>query len=448
MSNSSCKASVVLIILALVLVFGQGAYSGELEAAPWKHIAGINEQPLPGNDGDDVYWNMTPGNLEELAKLAEEGNALAAAMLGGYYRQVHKNPSQAVRGLRLAVKNGDVDSAFALGELYFPVGGSLGREKFSYRPDVVLGYAWHAIALSGIAAMEGIGKESRTEKSYVQIVVDRLRMLLLPSERARVAALLSDWPEALPPDTPLETMPGKSEDAHSKAGKHFDSPPDADAVVEILRQWTTHKMKNMAKVEAIFKAPPDLLRTAYEKMQTLAEDGDAEAEYMVAWCRLYGLGTGADEAAAMPVIMTKIEAGDADAMFLLSMWFMKRGDEERALDFAVRAAEKGHGRAMMLLSQIWRDKDENDKAAPWMEKAAEAGEQSAIEEMIRVAESGGDARKIVFWLTVNLLRTPDPAVAYRCRMLIAYVGNKENEETLQRAMEAGERWHSEHPSPE
>lgn len=82
-----------------------------------------------------------------------------------------------------------------------------------------------------------------------------------------------------------------------------------------------------------------------------------------------------------------------------------------------------------------------------MEKAAEAGEWTAIQEMVSVAESSGDWEKIVLWLTVAMIRTPDPAMTYRCRMLIAYVGSDAGEEALRNAMGAGERWHEEHPAP-
>ena len=450
MAGSLCKAVIIFAIpalLAVTPVFGH-ARSGDLEAAPWKHIANAGEEPPLGMEYDESFWDMTPERMNELPKLAEEGNAPAAAVLGDYFREEREDANQAARWFRMAVRSGDVDSAFALGELYFPVGGSLGREDFAYKPDAVLGYVWYAIALSGLVAVEENGGKARRERERVQELVDGLRTLLLPSERARAAAILSEWPEAFPPETPLEPMPTMRKDAARDRGD-ADSPPDADAVVEIVRQWVT--VKNTAGATVLLNAPPEfapVLASAFEKMRTLAEAGDEEAEYMVAWCRLYGLGTKADEAAAMPFFMAKAEAGDAEAMFLVSALLAEQGDRERAYDFAVRAAEKGHGGAMMLLSQFLRDQDQRGEAALWMEKAAETGERLAVEEMISIAESSRNMEKIVFWLTVNMLRAPEPAVAYRCRMLIAYVGSGEDEEVLQQAMGAGERWHNEHPSIE
>jgi FOG: TPR repeat, SEL1 subfamily len=441
---------VCLGFLVLAAVFCPVARTADLAAAPWKHVVGVGEQSLPGEDAD-TFLEVSPEAFAKLPGLAAEGNALAAAMMAAVSDYRREDAGQSVRWLRLAVENGDVDSAFALGKLYFPVDGTLGREEFDFKPNAVLGYVWYAIGLSGLSSVEEKGGEVRMDKEHAQELVDGLRMLLLPSERVRAAALLSTWPEALPPDTPLEPMPGGSEGS-AGAGKDFsDNPPDADAIVELVRERVTGKTENMGRIGVLFKAPPEfapVLRSAYEKIQAAADSGDSEAEYMAAWCRLYGLGTEPDKAAALPVIMERAEAGDTGAMFLVAVQAFEQKDTERGIEFASRAAERGHGRAMLLLSQAWRNRGDREKAAQWMEKAAEAGEWAAVQEMVSVAESERDWEKIVLWLTVAMIRSPDPAMAYRCRMIIAYVGSENSEEEVQKAMEAGERWHKEHPAGE
>lgn len=113
---------------------------------------------------------------------------------------------------------------------------------------------------------------------------------------------------------------------------------------------------------------------------------------------------------------------------------------------AVRAAEKGHVSAMMLASEICNDMDDRKQAAQWMEKAAEAGSFAAMENMLSFAESAGDWQQLVRWLTILMIRAPDPSMTYRCRILIAYCGGDAGEEALQAAMAEGERWHGEHPA--
>ena len=65
--------------------------------------------------------------------------------------------------------------------------------------------------------------------------------------------------------------------------------------------------------------------------------------------------------------------------------------------------------------------------------------------MLGFTESAGEWEKLIRWLTILTIRAPDPAVSYRCRMMIAYFADDMDEATLQRVMAEGEKWHDEHP---
>lgn len=446
-------AALGLILLFLSLSPCPAGDPGSLEAAPWISVADSAVQLLPGIPLGGLMSDLAPGDFIKLQELAKEGNPLAAGTLAGYSRYELEDAGQAVRWLRVAVKNGAVSAALELGRLYFPAEGTLGREDLDHKPDAVLGYAWYAIGLSGLKMLAENDGEERTSLRRTQELVDGLRMLLLPSERVRAAAILSKWPEEMPPDTPLEPMPDQGGQGRiPKIPAAAAAPLDEKAVVEIVRQRVFGGTGNAAVIASLFRPSPELeqvLRKAFEQMRLQADAGDEEAEFMVAWCRFHGLGTEADEDAAMSVLEARAAAGYPEACFLMAAWTFERGDgdgEERAFDMAVRAAEKGHVRAMLLLSGIWRERGDKGQAARWMEKAAETGSFPAIEEMLGFAESAGDWKGLVRWLTVLMIRAPDPAMAYRCRMLIAYVGSGADEEELQAAMAAGERWNSDHPA--
>lgn len=294
-----------LAALGVILLFSplspcSAGDSGGLEAAPWPTAVAPSSQVLPNINLSGSTDGITAENFAMLPKLAEEGYPLAAVMLARYSQYELEDTAQTMRWLRVAVKNGDVGSAMALGSLYFPLEGTLGREQFAHKPDAVLGYAWYAIGLSGIKTLEKDDGEERSDRRHAQDTVEELRKVLLPSERARAAAILAAWPENLPPDAPLEPMPGKDNgDANAQKTKVASEVLHEGDIVENLRRWIFGDARNGPVIAAFFWPSPEtepVLRKAFDQMRRQADAGDEAAALMVAWCRFRGLGTEADEA--------------------------------------------------------------------------------------------------------------------------------------------------------
>lgn len=444
-----------LTVLGVILCFFSqsacfaAADADSLDARPWVVIVDPAKQTLPGIRLNGSLTDISPEDFAKLPKMAEEGVTFAAVMLARLYQHEFKDMDVAVRWLRKAVENGDVDSAMILGSLYFPLEGTLGREKFTHAPDIVQGYVWYAIGLSGMRMLEEQGGKTRMDMGRTREIMEELPMLLLPSERRRVADILSGWPETMPPDKPLELMPTKDKKSGNTGTARMEGwPPDENAVTESIRQWINGETKDITFIETLLRSASEheqVLKNMFDQARRRAEAGDEEAELIVAWCRFHALGTDDDVALAIPVLEARAEAGHTEAGFLAAAWALENGDRDRAITLASRAAENGHTHAMLLMSQIMRDKGDKKEAGRWMEKAAETGSFSAIEEMLGFAESTGNWEKLVHWLTVLTIRAPDPAMSYRCRMLIVYSAGDMDREKLRAAMAEGEKWHNEHP---
>ncbi len=386
----------VVIAVALAILAGASCAASDLRAGPWP-------ERVAGRAGFTAYFQGV--EAEEAGDMAE-----------------------AVRFWRQAVRAGNVEGAYRLADLYFPLGGSFGNERLAVKPSFVAGFVWLAIAAAGLNEEEDM--EGRSHESMDETLA-MMERLLVPSERQQAKAILAAWPEALPPDFPV--LPLEDE------GPYPDETSYITALFRYLRGSDTRLFSRLAKTEETVQ------KRGLEELSRRSEAGDDEATFAAAWCRMVGLGTEFDPDSALPYMREVAEKGDGRALMALVHDAMLRDDEATVDDLLRRAADAGNTHALLLLAG--RANDQDDKAAriEWLTRALDAGSIDAVSEMIGIGETQRDFPCMVQWLAAYALAREGTAAGYRSRLVMAMlVDEMDDDDAVRAALEAGERWAVEH----
>lgn len=447
-----------LLVLAILLCVSCPGRAGELRAAPWPTVS-----ILPGYLSLDamLYMEDCPelaGEAPALEKKAEAGDAEAMEVLATLYRKRGGDDmAKAMAWYRRSVRSGDVTSAIILGRMLFPLAGGA-RSEFEVPPDVVRGYCWLAIGLAGLAP-EGRPADARQERGgeltgdidedFLLELAGRLARdlegldrILLPSERARIAGVLAEWPDKLPPDI----------DAVGEPDEAGESLPDEREFVDLVVRMVRGEVIGARETRRMSMAAEDedgapVRERAYELVRRRAESGDDEGRYLLAWFTLYGIGVPEDSDSALPVIRERAARGDPRANFDMAVVESRRGNDAGYLEHVTKSAEAGYAYAMPLLSGHFRKAGDDGNAARWMERAAAGGVDAGIMSLVEAAERQNDIHGIIKWMTVAILRADSPEKAYRGHVILAYFADVPAG-MRRRAMEEGERWHAAYPRPE
>jgi hypothetical protein len=182
------------VLLAAILIFPSASHAGELRAASWP----TPPAPLAPSNKDRDF---NPYDEDGLVDLAVEGHLAPTVLLARHYHE-RDDFKQEIRWLRAAVKLGHVPSAFELSRLYFPLSGAIGREKLPIRPDIVIAACWQAIGSAGSTTVSdnSVDETDEYEAKRTEATLMAMETLLSPSEKMRATAILSTWPESLPPE--------------------------------------------------------------------------------------------------------------------------------------------------------------------------------------------------------------------------------------------------------
>lgn len=425
-----------LFLVSLIAAFAAmpACHGGELRAAPWP-------RPAPSSDAasiDIFYFRpLDEADLPAIEDIAEQGNAWAAVAAAHHYEN-ERDGRRAAHWRRRAVQLGHVESAFELAQLYFPLDGTLGREDLLVRPDIVTAICWLTIGLAGLPEENEDDAEEfrgRPSREHATEELAALASFLLPSERARAEAILAAWPDSLPPEGSLDPI------LPNTTGPRMDKDEFIARLYDMLNENSTGETGLSFRRDGMEK----LSRAAYAAIEADASAGDEEARYAAAWCRLFGVGTEKNGEEALAFIRARADAGEARACFHLARYYAYTDKDGETDSLCLKAAQSGRVDAMLFLALRLREQEKRGEAATWTEKAAETGNLTAIAEMLSVAESNRDIPGMIRWLTVLSLRWPDPGAAYRARIMLAFFIDEITPAEMTSAMEAGERWHLDHP---
>ena len=120
---------------------------------------------------------------------------------------------------------------------------------------------------------------------------------------------------------------------------------------------------------------------AYKCFIELAESGMPEAQYMVSFCCLYGLGTNENETEAFNWMLKASKQGLPDALFRIGQYYINGWgcsiDEKKGFNYLLQAADIGVEQAQDMVGGCYMEgvgveKDEK-KGFSWRLKAAEKG---------------------------------------------------------------------------
>jgi len=304
--------------------------------------------------------------LEELQKLAEQGEPNAMAKLGERYLEgkgVPQDYDKARQWFEKAAGKGIAYAMYKLGWMYAKGKGvpqDYAKTRQWYEKSAEKGYA-NAMARLGEMYLEGKGVPQDYDKAR--------QWFEKSAEKANASAMNN-----------LGVM--------YKNGKGV--PQDYDKA----RQWfeksaekgNAYAMNNLGEMYKNGKGVPqdyDKARQWYEKS---AEKGNDRAMFNLGWMYYEGLGVPQDYDKARQWFEKSAEKGNADAMFNLG-WMYAKGkgvpqDYEKARQWYEKSAEKGNADAMNNLGGMYKNgqgvPQDYDKARQWYEKSAEKGNASAM----------------------------------------------------------------------
>jgi TPR repeat protein len=121
--------------------------------------------------------------------------------------------------------------------------------------------------------------------------------------------------------------------------------------------------------------------TALKELRPLAEQGHAEAQYLLGYMYYKGRGVGQDGAATVKWLRKAAEQGDVKAQYLLGyMYYKGQGigqDDKEAEKWLLKAAKQDHAKAQFYLGEMYYKVktvgQDGGEAVEWVRKAAEQG---------------------------------------------------------------------------
>ena len=151
-----------------------------------------------------------------------------------------------------------------------------------------------------------------------------------------------------------------------------------------------------AAAEAPASPPEKTASPTLEQLRQAAEDGDADAQFVLGGRYYWGNGVPQDKAEAAEYFRKAAEQGDARAQFNLALMHSKgdgvRQNKAEAAKWYAKAAEQGDAEAQFNLALMYDlgEGIEQDKteAVKWYTKAAEQGDASAQFNMGNMCRTG------------------------------------------------------------
>lgn len=118
----------------------------------------------------------------------------------------------------------------------------------------------------------------------------------------------------------------------------------------------------------------------FESLLSLAESGDADAQYQVAIAYRNGDGVEQDLSTALDWYQKAGENGNLPAMHEMAMLYKEmlgdKADPNMYVKIVVNAAEKGYAPSQWWLAKTCYDIEQYENAVTWLKKAAECDDES------------------------------------------------------------------------
>lgn len=430
-----------LLFTALSLPAGAG------EKLPPFKMPQVASWPAPKQQPSLPPLKISPdGDQAKVMQAAEAGDAGAQYWLATSYRKdlwaKDKDMAKAIYWYRKAVENGSIRSALELGKIYFP----FDAPRFEVPPDIVTSYVWRVIAQAGINTLPEQARKQYSEEGNEQEALAAMQYLIMPSELKRANAILSKWPGQLPPEVATGPVMGKNDTLQKKQKL---SPETINTLKKLVDAGDVKAMKKLVNAYAKGQMPNDDPAAIFAFFLKAAAKGISEATTLIGWSYLKGIGVKKDETKGLAILEQQAARQNNTAYMLLGQHARKSGTKQETVAWFGKCAARNDTRCMQALGTLYRggDATERAKALQWNEKAAQLGDEDALMKMVEHGESKRDIPELCKWMALVVLRTKDPMVAYRSRMMLAYITNGAPPEVLKKCMNEAESWNKKYPLP-
>ncbi len=337
---------------------------------------------------------LNPDAIEEIHKRIEQGDINAQNDLGCCYyygRGVVKNDEEAVKWLQIAAEQGQVDALYQLGLCYFLGTGVPRNEDEAIRLYWMAMQGGHAGAVFLLHKLELDNSEEyrqlKTQANYgsTHIRNDKPLNIDLPGtgggsdsspgrlprvSRSEILAGfdIMHWNEqwtriSYPTVRPLD----------SNKTSYYDSERDTIYVSPDCTQFSfDHELGRKLRFDTKRE-----WEEIYKQRRGAAEQGDAEAQILLALCYVYGNGVAHDYSEAAKWFRKSADQGNAAGQYELGVCYRNGGgvpqDDAEAARWMTKAAEQGLDRAqtnlgLYYLNGIGVPKDEQ-AGIQWLRKS-------------------------------------------------------------------------------
>jgi hypothetical protein len=157
-------------------------------------------------------------------------------------------------------------------------------------------------------------------------------------------------------------------------------------------------------------------------LQTLAEEGEAEASYHLGMMRLLGIGGPKDAKAAFDLFRNAAEKGNPLGAYKLGDFYARADngvvppDRAEALRLKTIAAEAGYALAQHDVARLHFEAGEMDLALEWLTRAAQQGQADALRALASLHNSDAipkDGARTFAYYSLFLKRIAAPTEAQR-----------------------------------
>lgn len=194
-------------------------------------------------------------------------------------------------------------------------------------------------------------------------------------------------------------------------------------------------------------AQSDSAADALPRLQTLADEGHAQAQLLLALAYRRGRGVKADDTIAEAYYLKAAQSGLLDAQYNLGTFYLQRENHAKALPWLRAAAERGRTTAQFNLAQLLlksKTPADDAEALRWFVRAANSGHVDAQYNSCHMYSAGDGAARS----EIDAYKWCDIAAAaghQKARENRDFIAQRMSAEQVGRAKLLSTQWQSAHP---
>jgi len=360
---------IALGIVLFVVLLGTSA----LFLLPSDMVVGYLDPSLSADTLEQQIILLKTKGDASLLRNARQGDPEAQFRVGEQYllgTRTKKDPAEALSWLQKAAKQGHLRAQYELGRMYWD-GRGIARdyEQAAYwmRQCADGGSANGQFGLASLLVTgRGVPRNAMLaidyfEKAAIAGMPEALQALKdfaahgsKATQLGVLAAYVSSGPDSPPlPEDPAEVRRKEQEAAKAARIKDPKFVKLAHQFLRFMAERGDAKAQGGLGMVLLSQDNPAAQAEGVTWLRKAADQGNAQACFVLSAAYLSGKGVEKDEATARDWLQRSADAGYADGQFLLGAWLAKKSgpkaDQERAPELFAAAARQGHSRAQFFL---------------------------------------------------------------------------------------------------